>query len=311
MNTSSNLRSNRQKGLPSIPFQYHEAYDDRYRTAGRDTYIVNDEYIENEQPEIPLPIPEKNTFLIDERSDNDEYEESNPESFISSPNNENNDRPLSPPLSPKENTYDLYNNEISKTSSMSPTNNNNIIEKSLPLDYQSQQKRKNYFNLGKTLTSRFKFKKPNNVKDIQNRSLSDPISEKSQSLLSSLPTLAPSSPISHQLPAEYFPDDFEKDEETKSVEQTAPELTVDDLYHFVLNIQKGFQLQFNDMNSQIKELKKEIRKLKGEESEDEAQQEETQEEEVNSATNVRSVTRQMERYGGAGRWFHNDNNDYI
>ncbi|CAG8638105.1 14914_t:CDS:1 [Dentiscutata heterogama] len=308
MNTSSNLRSNRQKGLPNIPFQYHEAYDDRYRTAGRDTYIVNDEYIENEQPEMPSPIPERNTFLIDERSDNDEYEESNPESFISSPNN---DRPLSPPLSPKTNSYYLDNNEISKTSSMSPTINSNIIEKPLPLDYQSQQKRKNYFNLGKTLTSRFKFKKPNNVKDIQNRSLSDPTPEKSQSLLSSLPTLAPSSPISHQLPAEYFPDDFDKNDETKSVEQATHELTIDDLYHFVLNIQKGFQLQFNDMNSQIKELKKEIRKLKGEESEDETQKEETQEEVVNNATNVRTVTRQMERYGGAGRWFHNDNNDYI
>ncbi|CAG8695318.1 7224_t:CDS:2 [Cetraspora pellucida] len=233
MNTSKNPRFNRQKGLPAIPFQYHEAYDDRYRTAGRDTYIVNDEYIDNEQSEIPS-IPERDTYLnTDEPSDNDvDYEEYNPESPISSPNN---DHPSSPPPSPKK--YD--------------------------------------------------------------RSVSDPISinEKSQSLLSSLPTLAPSSPISHQLPAEYFPDNFDKDEKTKPVEQSTQELTIDDLYHFVLNIRKGFQSQFNEMNSQIKELKKEIRRLKGEESEDEDPNDD-----VKDVTNVRSATRQMERYGGAGRW---------
>ncbi|CAG8443170.1 1375_t:CDS:2 [Gigaspora rosea] len=266
MNTSRNPRSNRYKGLPNIPFQYHEAYDDRYRTAGRDTYFINDEYIENEeneeneQSEIPsFPIPERNTFLIDERSENDEYEESNPESLISSPNN---DRPPSPPPSPKKNNNEL-NDKNSKTS-LSPITTNNNIEKSLPqLDYQSQQKRKNYFNLSKTLTSRFKFKKPNNVKDIQDRSFSP---EKSQSLLSSLPTLAPSSPISHQFPSDYLSEDVDKDEETKSVEQTNNELKIEDLYHFVLNVQKV----------------------------------------INSVTNVRSVTRQMEKHG-AGRWFHNEN----
>ncbi|KAF0387779.1 hypothetical protein F8M41_011159 [Gigaspora margarita] len=310
MNTSRNPRSNRYKGLPNIPFQYHEAYDDRYRTAGRDTYFVNDEYIENEENEqseiSSSSIPKRNTFIIDERSENDEYEESNPESIISSPNN---DRPPSPPLSPKKNNNELIN-ENSKISQSPIIITNNDIEKSLPqLDYQSQQKRKNYFNLSKTLTSRFKFKKPNNnnVKDIlQDRSFSP---EKSQSLLNSLPTLVPSSPISHQFPADYLSENIDKDEDTKSVERTNNELTIDDLYHFVLNVQKGFQLQFNDMNSQIKELKKEIRKLKGEEEpENEA---ETQDEVViNSVTNVRNVTRQMEKHG-AGRWFHNENDDYI
>ncbi|CAG8614244.1 29756_t:CDS:2, partial [Racocetra persica] len=251
MNTSRNPRSNRQKGLPAIPFQYHEAYDDRYRTAGRDTYIVNDEYIDNDNDQSEVPsIPERDTYI-------------------------NTDEQIS-------------------------TSPNNNSEKPLPqFDDQSQQKRKNYFNLGKTLTSRFKFKKPN-AKDNQDRSVSEPISinEKSQSLLSSLPTLAPSSPISHQLPAEYFPDSFDKDEETKSVEQTTHELTIDDLYHFVLNIRKGFQSQFDEMNSQIKELKNEIRRLKGEESEDEAPKEDVKEDSVtNNATNVRTVTKQMERYG--------------
>ncbi|CAG8795194.1 8006_t:CDS:2 [Gigaspora margarita] len=269
MNTSRNPRSNRYKGLPNIPFQYHEAYDDRYRTAGRDTYFVNDEYIENEENEqseiSSSPIPKRNTFIIDERSENDEYEESNPESIISSPNN---DRPPSPPLSPKKNNYELID-ENSKISQSPIIINNNDIEKSLPqLDYQSQQKRKNYFNLSKTLTSRFKFKKPNNnVKDIQDRSFS---SEKSQSLLSSLPTLVPSSPISHQFPADYLSENIDKDEDTKSVERNNNELTIDDLYHFVLNVQKV----------------------------------------INSVTNVRSVTRQMEKHG-AGRWFHNENDDYI
>ncbi|CAG8562030.1 10597_t:CDS:1, partial [Racocetra fulgida] len=262
-------------------------------------------------------IPERDTYLdTDELSDNDDnYDEYNPESPISSPNN---DRPPSPPPSPKKNGYDL-NREISTSPKKNgydlnreiSTSPNNNSEKPLPqFDDQSQQKRKNYFNLGKTLTSRFKFKKPN-AKDNQDRSVSDPITinEKSQSLLSSLPTLAPSSPISHQIPAEYFPDNFDKDEETKSVEQiTTHELTIDDLYHFVLNIRKGFQSQFDEMNSQIKELKNEIRRLKGEESEDEAPNEDVKEDSVtNNATNVRTVTRQMERYGGAGRWFHNDN----
>ncbi|CAG8779506.1 3188_t:CDS:1, partial [Acaulospora morrowiae] len=101
-----------------------------------------------------------------------------------------------------------------------------------------------------------------------------------------------------------------EEEDNRSATLTTPDLTIDDLYHLVLNMQKGFQLQMDEMSTQIVELKAEIRKLKGEE---ESENEETDIEEKfvvqsvsGTASSVRSVTRQLERYGGNGKWFHNE-----
>ncbi|CAG8726441.1 4481_t:CDS:2, partial [Acaulospora morrowiae] len=70
-----------------------------------------------------------------------------------------------------------------------------------------------------------------------------------------------------------------EEEDNRSATLTTPDLTIDDLYHLVLNMQKGFQLQMNEMSTQIS--------VSG------------------TASSVRSVTRQMEKYGGNGKWFHN------
>jgi hypothetical protein len=171
----------------------------------------------------------------------------------------------------------------------------------------SHQKRKINFAIG-NLTSRLKFKK-SHAKEEEPRNIDrPPPPEPPQRIQITLPSLAPSSPISHQLPAEYL--EFEDEADNHSEVQTTPELTMDDLYHLVLNMQKGFQLQVTEMNTQIKELKREIRKLKGEESEDEQEEEVNDSEDFRSpsrtATSVRSVTKEMERYGGEGRWFHNE-----
>jgi hypothetical protein len=172
----------------------------------------------------------------------------------------------------------------------------------------THQKRKNYFTIGKSLTSRLKFKK-SHAKEEEIQNVDPPIPEPPQRLQITLPSLAPSSPISHQLPAEYL--EFEEETDNRSEAHTTPELTMDDLYHVVLNMQKGFQLQVDEMNTQIKELKREIKKLKGEESEEEQEEDNDLEDFMvrspsRTATSVRSVAREMERYGGEGRWFHNE-----
>uniref|UniRef100_A0A1D1ZJ48 Exophilin-5 n=1 Tax=Anthurium amnicola TaxID=1678845 RepID=A0A1D1ZJ48_9ARAE len=174
----------------------------------------------------------------------------------------------------------------------------------------THQKRKiNYFTIGKSLTSRLKFKR-SQTKEEETRNNESPLPEPPQNIQITLPSLAPSSPISHQLPAEYL--DFEEETDNHSEVHTTPELTMDDLYHLVLNMQKGFQVQVEEMNSQIKELKREIKKLKGEEEESEEEQEDKDLEDFTirspsrTATSVRSVAKEMERYGGEGRWFHNE-----
>nr|CAG8456393.1 3645_t:CDS:2 [Entrophospora candida] len=111
--------------------------------------------------------------------------------------------------------------------------------------------------------------------------------------LPGLPELSSSPPISHQLPQEYFPEnDNELDDDQQSNIYTTPELTIDDLYHLMINMRKGFQLQVKGLNKQVKDLKKEVRKLKGDDA--------------TTASSVRSTTREMERFGGEGRWFHNE-----
>ncbi|CAI2184484.1 9368_t:CDS:1 [Funneliformis geosporum] len=182
----------------------------------------------------------------------------------------------------------------------------------------THQKRKiNYFTIGKSLTSRlgpkFKSFKKSHAKEEGNRNVDSPLPEPPQQLPITLPSLAPSSPISHQLPAEYLDLDFDQETDNASEVHTTPELTMDDLYHLVLNMQKGFQLQVDEMNTQIKDLKREIKKLKGEESEEEESEEEEDDLEdfmmrspSRTATSVRSVTKEMERYGGEGKWFHSE-----
>jgi len=188
-----------------------------------------------------------------------------------------------------------------------PDKSQTAFRPSAPTPTHQKRKINNYFTIG-SLTSRLKFKK-SHAKEEETRNNDSPLPEPPQHLQITLPSLAPSSPISHQLPAEYL--DFEEETDNHSEVHTTPELTMDDLYHLVLNMQKGFQLQVDEMNTQIKELKREIKKLKGEESEEEQEEDNDLEDFMirspsRTATSVRSVAREMERYGGEGRWFHNE-----
>ena len=96
--------------------------------------------------------------------------------------------------------------------------------------------------------------------------------------------------------------------------QTTPDLTMDDLYHLVLNMQKGFQVQIEEMSNQIRELKKDVKRLRGEETEEEEEEEEEDDLEelmlrrslAGTAASVRSATREMDKYADTGRWFHNE-----
>ncbi|CAG8642171.1 11413_t:CDS:2 [Funneliformis caledonium] len=164
-----------------------------------------------------------------------------------------------------------------------------------------QKRKNNYFTIGKSLTSRlgpkFKSFKKSHAKEDETRNVdSSPLPEPPQRLPITLPSLAPSSPISHQLPAEYLDSEFDQETDNASDVHTTPELTMDDLYHLVLNMQKGFQLQVDEMNTQIKDLKREIKKLKDDFMRSPSR----------TATSVRSVTKEMERYGGEGKWFHSE-----
>ncbi|CAG8456185.1 284_t:CDS:2 [Diversispora eburnea] len=87
-----------------------------------------------------------------------------------------------------------------------------------------------------------------------------------------LPTFSPSSPISHQLPAEYFPLDYGGGDNNKE--------------RFDTNNSR-FELQMNEMTNQVKELKTEIKILKEEFMVHSAS---------GTASGVRSNARQMERY---------------
>ncbi|CAH1758392.1 7666_t:CDS:2 [Entrophospora sp. SA101] len=123
--------------------------------------------------------------------------------------------------------------------------------------------------------------------------------------LPGLPELSSSPPISHQLPQEYFPENGnELDDDQQSNIYTTPELTIDDLYHLMINMRKGFQLQVKGLNKQYdlngkkrigvmgREKKSTMNKKKGDDA--------------TTASSVRSTTREMERFGGEGRWFHNE-----
>ncbi|CAG8585364.1 5963_t:CDS:2 [Acaulospora colombiana] len=282
-----------QKDLPEIPFQYHPAYDDRYRGSPVKQQQTNDDRLPSPPPSLPT-----------EEDDDCDEEIRNviAKASMLSQQRKSKVLPSIPPyVADKQQSY---------------------AQQQQPPLSPAHQKRKKYFNLGKSLTSRlvtnapkYKLFKKSHAKDNDTNNnarryiISNPIpiSETPKaSLLDALPTLTPSSPISHQLPSEYFPHDFKKEEEdTRSDTLTTPDLTIDDLYHLVLNMQKGFQLQMNEMNMQILELKAEIRQLKGEEQENE-NEEFTVQSVTGTASSVRSVTRQMERYGGSGKWFHNE-----
>ncbi|CAB4432155.1 unnamed protein product [Rhizophagus irregularis] len=303
-------------------YDEYDEYEDEYPNENSDrTYnrnaLYHSEYTEDEGEYEEHEYREGN------------YEESEYAEYIDpdSPTSPSNGHPLpSPPPSPP--TDDGYDDEddnnntanISTSIIPPPPPSRSKRLPSIPqhLSDKSQtvfrpsaptpthQKRKNYFNIGKSL---LRFNKKSHAKEEETRSNDSPLPEPPQHIQITLPSLAPSSPISHQLPAEYL--DFEEETDNHSEVHTTPELTMDDLYHLVLNMQKGFQLQVDEMNTQIKELKREIRKLKGEESEEEQEEDKNLEDFTirspsRTATSVRSVTKEMERYGGEGRWFHNE-----
>ncbi|CAG8474973.1 9706_t:CDS:2 [Paraglomus occultum] len=139
-------------------------------------------------------------------------------------------------------------------------------------------------------------------------------SDSTTNTLPKLPDFVRTSPIAQQLPSNFFPRDFTMDDDQSSDAQTTPDLTMDDLYHLVLNMQKGFQVQIEEMSNQIRELKKEVKRLRGEETEEEDEEEEEDDLEelmlrrshAGTAASVRSATREMDKYADTGRWFHNE-----
>ncbi|CAG8535377.1 255_t:CDS:2 [Paraglomus brasilianum] len=101
-------------------------------------------------------------------------------------------------------------------------------------------------------------------------------SDSTTNTLPKLPDLIRTSPIAQQLPSNFFPRGYTLDDDESSDAQTTPDLTMDDLYHLVLNMQKGFQ-----------ELM--LRRSQ-----------------AGTAASVRSATREMDKYADTGRWFHNE-----
>jgi len=139
-------------------------------------------------------------------------------------------------------------------------------------------------------------------------------SDSTTNTLPKLPDLIRTSPIAQQLPSTFFPRGYTLDDDESSDAQTTPDLTMDDLYHLVLNMQKGFQVQIEEMSNQIRDLKKEVKRLRGEETEEEEEEEEEDDLEelmlrrsqAGTAASVRSATREMDKYADTGRWFHNE-----
>jgi len=139
-------------------------------------------------------------------------------------------------------------------------------------------------------------------------------SDSTTNTLPKLPDLIRTSPIAQQLPSNFFPRGYTLDDDESSDAQTTPDLTMDDLYHLVLNMQKGFQVQIEEMSNQIRELKKDVKRLRGEETEEEDEEEEDDDLEelmlrrsqAGTAASVRSATREMDKYADTGRWFHNE-----
>jgi hypothetical protein len=312
-------RTAREKNLSYQQSVEYDEYEDEYPNENSDrTYnrnaLYHSEYTEDEGEYEEHEYREGN------------YEESEYTEYIDpdSPTSPSNGHPLPspPPSPPTDDGYDEDDNNNTANISTSiippppqskrlpsipqhvPDKPQTMFRPSAPTP--THQKRKNYFNIGKSL---LRFNKKSHAKEEETRNNDSPLPEPPQRIQITLPSLAPSSPISHQLPAEYL--DFEEETDNHSEVHTTPELTMDDLYHLVLNMQKGFQLQVDEMNSQIKELKREIRKLKGEESEEEQEDDNNLEDFMirspsRTATSVRSVAKEMERYGGEGRWFHNE-----
>ncbi|RIA83375.1 hypothetical protein C1645_743109 [Glomus cerebriforme] len=312
----------REKNLPYHQSVEYDEYEDEYPNESSDrTYnrnaLYHSEYTEDEGEYEEREYREGN------------YEESEYSEYIDpdSPTSPSNGHPLPspPPSPPTDDGYDEDDNNNAANISSSfippppptrskrlpsipqyvPDKSQTAFRPSAPTPTHQKRNKTNYFT---NLTSRLKFKK-SHAKEEETRNNDSPLPEPPQHLQITLPSLAPSSPISHQLPAEYL--EFEEETDNHSEVHTTPELTMDDLYHLVLNMQKGFQLQVDEMNTQIKELKREIKKLKGEESEEEQEDGNDLEDFMirspsRTATSVRSVTKEMERYGGEGRWFHNE-----
>ncbi|CAG8527639.1 15925_t:CDS:1 [Acaulospora colombiana] len=140
------------------------------------------------------------------------------------------------------------------------------------------KKEKRSFSLGKSFTSfvmntRFRSlnKKPASLKhtSLKRTSLKSAFPDAQQNTPqivyeiseAPLPTITPISPMSHQLPKDYFSEDCANDEDNRSEDIDATALTIDELHKMVLNLRKGF-CQLRD---EVKDLKLEIKILRGEE----------------------------------------------
>ncbi|CAG8439810.1 2568_t:CDS:1 [Acaulospora morrowiae] len=380
------MTTNNVSGLPGIPFQYHAAYDVKYRNAAismdsDDMYFENEGYGDEEYSERSIYL--SNDMITDEsynrnrlqkRSNEDysneeysgkfgntinsgsynrlqkspngsveylkvpNYLSENAEDYnynrlqkpsyesIGLPNSPKHDSRsgLSTPrinnsglLTPRSNYGDLLNPRGNQYQLPSPTpsyEEDDVTKKStrqqpklLPPTPKSatppspNKKQRKNFSLGKSFTSLISGTRPKfrsfNKKSSEELHISDSttIVREEKPSDASLPALTPSSPISHQLPEYYFLEDHEKDDRPEEANPIGS--TVEELCKLVLIMQKGFR----EMENEIKELKLEIRKLKGE------QVEEIERDFNGRLRSVKSFTRQMERYGGEGRWFHNDN----
>lgn len=294
------------KGLPAVPKQTqhrveHDEIDEgsgtsqpNYNRTGNLSYI-SDEYVfgGGEQGETSEP---------------------------SSPTSPSNGHNLpSPPPSPPTGDLDNMTSSTPHSKNLPPAPSG--ARENLQQQRQQQQsplmsssippKRINsYFNIGRTFPRLVHNAKMTLQK--KQKKTPKPDSPHANPLPIVLPTFSPPSPILNQLPSEYFPNDYADDQSIDA--DTTPDLTIDDLYHLVLNNQKGFQVQIEQMSSQIKELRKEVRRLRGEDSESEPEQEEEEDLDdhminrsgAETAASARSVTRKMERSGGEGRWYHNE-----